>query len=130
MKLPLPTTVSTVPPYRRLTAVKAITATVLQNVRRLTATTAGTERLSSLFVRAMHAAPLSLTARPKSAAGLAIPDIHNQEARALKTTPVTTVRRLFQVVQATQAALTSQIVRPKSAPGLVTQDIKSQEILV
>ena len=127
MKLPLPTIVSTVPPYRRLTAVKAITATVLQNVRRLTATTAGTERLSSLFVRAMHAAPLSLTARPKSAAGLAIPDIHNQEARALKTTPVTTVRRLFQVVQATQAALTSQIVRPKSAPGLVTQDIKSQE---
>ena len=130
MKLPPPTTVSTVPPYRRLTAVKAITATVLQNVRRLTATTAGTERRQFPLVRAMQVVPITPIVRPKSAAGLAIPDIHNQEARALKTTPVTTVRRLFQVVQATQAALTSQIVRPKSAPGLVTQDIKSQEILV
>ena len=109
---------------------KAITATVLQNVRRLTATTAGTERRQYPLVRAMQVVLITPIVRPKSAPGLAIPDIHNQEARALKTTPVTTVRRLFQVVQATQAVLTSQIVRPKSAPGLVTQDIKSQEILV
>ena len=127
MKLPPPTTVSTVPPYRRLTAVKAITATVLQNVRRLTATTAGTERRQYPLVRVTPVVLITPIVRPKSAPGLAIPDIHNQEARALKTTPVTTVRRLFQVVQATQAALTSQIVRPKSAPGLVTQVIKSQE---
>ena len=86
--------------------------------------------LSFRVVRATQAVLTSPIVRPKSAPGLAIPDIHNQEARALKTIPVTTVRRLFQVVQATQAALTSQIVRPKSAPGLVTQDIKSQEILV
>ena len=127
MKLPLPTTVSTVLPYRRLTAAKAITATVLQNVRRLTATTAGTERRQYPLVRVTPVVLITPIVRPKSAAGLAIPDIHNQEARALKTIPVTTVRRLFQVVQATQAALTSQIVRPKSVPGLVTQDIKSQE---
>ena len=104
---------------------KAITATVLQNVRRLTATTAGTERRQYPLVRVTPVVLISPIVRPKSAPGLAIPDIHNQEARALKTTPVTTVRRLFQVVRATQAALTSQIVRPKSAPGLVTQDIKS-----
>ena len=86
--------------------------------------------LSFRAVRATQAVLTSPIVRQKSAAGLAIPDIHNQEARALKTTPVTTVRRLSPVVRATQAALTSQIVRPKSAPGLVTQDIKSQEILV
>ena len=129
MKLPLPTTVSTVLPYRRLTAVKAITATVLQNVRRLTATTAGTER--RFRCRPMPTVrPTTPTALPNVPPGAVTQVIHSQEARALKTTPVTTVRRLFQVVQATQAALTSQIVRPKSAPGLVTQDIKSQEILV
>ena len=129
MKLPLSTTVSTVPPYRRLTAVKAITATVLQNVRRLTATTAGTER--RFRCRPTLTVPPTIpTALPNVPPGAVTQVIHSQEARALKTTPVTTVRRLFQVVQATQAALTSQIVRPKSAPGLVTQDIKSQEILV
>ena len=130
MKLPLPTTVSTVPPYRRLTAVKSTGTIVRASARSLTATTAGTEQRQYPLVRVTPVVLITPIVRPKSAPGLAIPDIHNQEARALKTTPVTTVRRLFQVVQATQAALTSQIVRPKSAPGLVTQDIKSQEILV
>ena len=104
------------------------TGTIVRaSARSLTATTAGTERRQYPLVRAMQVVLITPIVRPKSAPGLAIPDIHNQEARALKTTPVTTVRRLFQVVQATQAALTSQIVRPKSAPGLVTQVIKSQE---
>ena len=106
MKLLLLTTVSTVPPYRRLTAVKAITATVLQNVRRLTATTAGIEQ--RFRCRPTHTArPTTPTAPPNVPPGAVTQVIHSQEARALKTTPVTTVRRLFQVVQATQAALTS-----------------------
>ena len=125
MKLPLLTTVSTVPPYRRLTAVKSTGTIVRASARSLTVTTAGTERRQYPLVRVTPVVLITPIVRPKSAPGLAIPDIHNQEARALKTTPVTTVRRLFQVVRATQAALTSQIVRPKSAPGLVTQDIKS-----
>ena len=130
VKLPPPTTVSTVPPYRRLTAVKAITATVRQNARPLTATTATTERRLFPLVRVTPVVLITPIVRPKSAAGLAIPDIHNQEARALKMTPVTTERQLFQAVRAMQAVLITPIVPPKSAPGLVTLDIKSQEILV
>ena len=86
--------------------------------------------LSFRAVRATQAVLTSPIVRQKSAAGLAIPDIHNQEARALKMTPVTTERQLFQAVRAMQAVLITPIVPPKSAPGLVTLDIKSQEILV
>ena len=64
MKLPPPTTVSTVPPYRRLTAAKAITATVRQNARPLTATTAGTERRLSGLVRVTPVVLITPTARP------------------------------------------------------------------
>ena len=106
---------------------KAITATVLQNVRRLTATTAGTERRQYPLVQVTPVVLITPIVRPKSAPGLAIPDIHNQEARALKTTPVTTVRRLSPVVRATQAVLTSPIVRQKSAAGLAIPDMKNQE---
>ena len=127
MKLPLPTTVSTVPPSASLITVKSTGTIVRASARSLPTLTAGTERRQYPLVRVTPVVLITPIVRPKSAAGLAIPDIHNQEARALKTTPVTTVRRLFQVVQETQAALTSQIVRPKSVPGLVTQDIKSQE---
>ena len=132
---------------------KAITATVLQNVRRLTATTAGTGTTTAVLTAASPIGatvlpsarpvmpttagtkrrfrcrptptvpPTTPTALPNVPPGAVTQVIHSQEARALKTIPVTTVRRLFQVVQATQAALTSQIVRPKSAPGLVTQVI-------
>ena len=126
MKLPPPTTVSTVPPYRRLTAVKAITATVRQNARPLTATTATTERRLFPLVRVTPVVLITPIVRPKSAAGLAIPDIHNQEARALKMTPVTTERQLFQAVRAMQAVLITPIVPPKSAPGLANQVIQSQ----
>ena len=126
MKLPLPTTVSTVPPYRRLTAVKAITATVLQNVRRLTATTAGTERRQYPLVRVTPVVLITPIVRPKSAPGLAIPDIHNQEARALKTTPVTTVRR-FRCRPTPTARPTTPTAPPNVPPGAVTQGIQSQE---
>ena len=126
MKLLLSTTVSTVPPYRRLTAVKAITATVLQNVRRLTATTAGTERRQYPLVRVTPVVLITPIVRPKSAAGLVTLGTLNPEAHALKMTPVTTVRRLFQVVRAMQAVLITPIVRPKSAAGLANQVIQSQ----
>ena len=119
-----------VPPYRRLTAAKAITATVRQNARPLTATTAGTERRLSDLVRVTPVVLTSLTALPKSAAGLVNQVIQSQVTAALKMTPVTTVPQPFQAVRAMQAVLITPIVPPKSAPGLVTLDIKSQEILV
>ena len=77
MKLPPPTTVSTVPPYRRLTAAKAITATVLQNVRRLTATTAETERRQYPLVRVTPVVLITPIVRPKSAPGLVTQVITN-----------------------------------------------------
>ena len=75
----MPTTAATARPYRRLTAAKAITATVLQNVRRLTVITAGTERRLSPVVRATQAALTSQIVRPKSAPGLVTQDIKSQE---------------------------------------------------
>ena len=125
VKLPLSTTVSTVPPYRRLTAAKAITATVRQNARPLTATTAGTERRLFPPVRRTRPVLTSPTALPKSVPGPANPGINKKEARALKMTPVTTERQLFQAVRAMQAVLITPIVPPKSAPGLVTLDTES-----
>ena len=126
MKLPLPTTVSTVLPSASLITVKSTGTIVRASARSLPTLTAGTERRFRCRPTPT-ARPTTPTAPPNVPPGAVTQVIHSQEARALKTTPVTTVRRLFQVVQATQAALTSQIVRPKSAPGLVTQDIKSQE---
>ena len=125
MKLPPPTTVSTVPPYRRLTAVKAITATVRQNVRRLTATTAGTKRRFRCRPT-LTARPTIPTAHPNVPLGAVTRGITNPEAHALKMTPVTTERQLFQAVRATQAVLITPIVRPKSAAGLANQVIQSQ----
>ena len=107
------------------------TGTIVRaSVRSLPETTAGTERRLSDLVRVTPVVLTSLTALPKSAAGLVNQVIQSQVTAALKMTPVTTERQLFQAVRATQAALTSPTVPPKSAPGLVTQDIKSQEILV
>ena len=79
----IPTTVSTVLPYRRLTAVKAITATVLQNVRRLTATTAGTKR--RFRCRPMLTArPTTPTAPPNVPPGAVTQVITNPEIHAYK----------------------------------------------
>lgn len=83
MKLPLSTTVSTVPPYRRLTAAKAITATVRQNARPLTATTAGTKRRFRCRTT-LTARPTIPTARPNVPPGAVTRGITNPEIHAYK----------------------------------------------
>ena len=110
MKLPLPTTVSTVPPYRRLTAVKAITATVLQNVRRLTATTAGTGTTTAVLTAA---SPIGATVLPS--------------ARPVMPTTVGTERR-FRCRPTLTARPTILTARPNVPPGAVTQGITNPEI--
>ena len=130
MKLPLSTTVSTVPPSASLITVKSTGTIVRASVRSLPETTAGTERRLSDLVRVTPVVLTSLTALPKSAAGLVNQVIQSQVTAALKMTPVTTVRRLFQAVRAMQAVLITPIVPPKSAPGLANQVIQSQVILV
>ena len=85
MKLLPPTTVSTVLPSASLITVKSTGTIVRASARSLPTLTAGTERRQFPLVRAMQVVPITPIVRPKSAAGLAIPDIHNQEARALKT---------------------------------------------
>lgn len=109
MKLPLPTTVSTVPPYRRLTAVKAITATVLQNVRRLTATTAGTGTTTAVLTAA---SPIGATVLPS--------------ARPVMPTTAGTKRR-FRCRPTPTARPTTPTAPPNVPPGAVTQVIQSQE---
>ena len=103
MKLPLPTTVSTVPPYRRLTAVKAITATVLQNVRRLTATTAGTGATTVVLTAA---SPIGATVL--------------SSARPVMPTTAGTKRR-FRCRPMLTARPTTPTAPPNVPPGAVTQ---------
>ena len=105
MKLPLPTTVSTVPPYRRLTAVKAITATVLQNVRRLTATTAGTGTTTAVLTAA---SPIGATVLPN--------------ARPVMPTTAG-IKRRFRCRPMPTARPTIPTVPPNVLPGAVTQVI-------
>lgn len=112
MKLPLPTTVSTVPPYRRLTAVKAITATVLQNVRRLTATTAGTGTTTAVLTAA---SPIGATVLPS--------------ARPVMPTTAGTKRR-FRCRPTPTARPTTPTAPPNVPPGAVTQGTTSREVLV
>ena len=107
MKLPLPTTVSTVPPYRHLTAVKAITATVLQNVRRLTATTAGTGTTTAVLTAA---SPIGATVL--------------QNARPVMPTTAGTKRR-FRCRPMLTARPTTPTAPPNVPPGAVTQGILS-----
>ena len=109
MKLPPPTTVSTVPPYRRLTAVKAITATVLQNVRRLTATTAGTGTTTAVLTAA---SPIGATVLPS--------------ARPAMPTTAGTKRR-FRCRPMLTARPTTPTAPPNVPLGAVTQVIQSQE---
>ena len=105
MKLPLPTTVSTVLPYRRLTAAKAITATVLQNVRRLTATTAGTGTTTAVLTAA---SPIGATVLPS--------------ARPVMPTTAGTKRR-FRCRPTPTARPTTPTAPPNVPPGAVTQGI-------
>ena len=63
MKLPLPTTVSTVPPYRRLTAVKSTGTIVRASARSLTATTAGTGTTTAVLTAA---SPIGVTVLPSA----------------------------------------------------------------
>ena len=105
MKLPLLTTVSTVPPYRRLTAVKAITATVLQNVRRLTATTAGTGTTTAVLTAA---SPIGATVLPS--------------ARPVMPTTAGIEQR-FRCRPTHTARPTTPTAPPNVPPGAVTQVI-------
>ena len=84
----IPTCAVNVPPYRRLTAAKAITATVLQNARRLMPTTAGIKRRLSDLVRRTRPVLTSPTALPKSVPGPANPGINKKEALASWRIPV------------------------------------------
>ena len=110
MKLPLPTTVSTVPPYRHLTAVKAITATVLQNVRRLTATTAGTGTTTAVLTAA---SPIGATVLPS--------------ARPVMPTTAGTKRR-FRCRPMLTARPTTPTALPNVLPGAVTPGTLNPEI--
>ena len=98
-----------VPPYRRLTAVKAITATVLQNVRRLTVTTAGTGATIAVLTAA---SPIGATVLPS--------------ARPVMPTTVGTERR-FRCRPTLTVPPTIPTALPNVPPGAVTQDIHSQE---
>ena len=109
MKLPPPTTVSTVPPYRRLTAAKAITATVRQNARPLTATTAGTGVTTAVLTAAN---PIGATVLPS--------------ARPAMPTTAGTERR-FRCRPTLTARPTIPTARPNVPPGAVTRGIKSPE---
>ena len=112
MKLPPPTTVSTVPPYRRLTAAKAITATVLQNARRLTAITAGTGATTAVLT---VASPIGATVL--------------QNARPVMPTTAG-IKRRFRCRPTPTARPTIPTVLPNVLPGAVTQGTTSQEVLV
>ena len=110
MKLPPPTTVSTVPPYRRLTAAKAITATVLQNVRRLTATTAGTGTTTAVLTAA---SPIGATVLPS--------------ARPVMPTTAG-IKRRFRCRPTPTARPTTPTAPPNVPPGAVTQGTLNPEI--
>ena len=110
MKLLPPTTVSTVLPYRRLTAAKAITATVLQNVRRLTATTAGTGTTTAVLTAA---SPIGATVL--------------QNARPVMPTTAGTKRR-FRCRPTPTARPTTPTAPPNVPPGAVTQGTLNPEI--
>ena len=110
MKLPPPTTVSTVPPYRRLTAAKAITATVLQNVRRLTATTAGTGTTTAVLTAA---SPIGATVLPS--------------ARPVMPTTAG-IKRRFRGRPTPTARPTTPTAPPNVPPGAVTQGTLNPEI--
>ena len=105
VKLPPPTTVSTVPPYRRLTAAKAITATVRQNARPLTATTAGTGATTAVLTAA---SPIGVTVLPS--------------ARPVMPTTAGTERR-FRCRPTLTARPTIPTARPNVPPGAVTRGI-------
>ena len=127
MKLPLPITVSTVPPYRRLTAASPIGATVLQNARRLTAITAGTERRFRCRPTPT-ARPTTPTAPPNVPPGAVTQGILSPEARAtslrLPAEAPEVRREVLQAVRqgstAAAAALKAAIV---TAPAVLTADI-------
>ena len=109
MKLPLPTTVSTVPPYRRLTAVKSTGTIVRASARSLTATTAGTGTTTAVLTAA---SPIGATVLPS--------------ARPVMPTTAGTKRR-FRCRPMLTARPTTPTAPPNVPPGAVTQGIQSQE---
>ena len=127
MKLPLSTTVSTVPPYRRLTAVKAITATVLQNVRRLTATTAGTKRRFRCRPT-LTARPTTPTAPPNVPPGAVTQGTTSREVlvtslRLPAEAPEVRREVLLAVRQGSTAAAAALKAAIVTAPAVLTADI-------
>ena len=125
----IPTCAVNVPPYQRLTAAKAITATVLQNARRLMPTTATTKRRFQ-YRPTPTARPTTPTALPNVPPGVVTQGIQSQVTAALKMTPVTTVPQPFQAVRAMQAVLITPIAPPKSVPGPARAGIRRRETAV
>ena len=113
MKLPLSTTVSTVPPYRRLTAVKAITATVLQNARPPMSTTVGTERRQTVLTTV---SPIGAIVLPS--------------AKPVMLTIAGTERRLSGLVRQTRPAPISPTAPPNVPTGAVTPVTQNREVPV
>ena len=101
----IPTCAVNGPPYRRLTAAKAITATVRQNARPLTATTAGTGATTAVL---MAASPIGATVL--------------QNARPVMPTTAGTKRR-FRCRPTHTARPTTPTAPPNVPPGAVTQVI-------
>ena len=85
VKLPPPTTVSTVPPSASLISVKSTGTIVRASVRSLPEIIAGTERRQYPLVRVTPVVLITPIVRPKSAAGLANQVIQSQVTAALKT---------------------------------------------
>ena len=109
MKLPPPTTVSTVLPSASLITVKSTGTIVLPNVKSLPATTAGTGATTAVLTAA---SPIGATVLPS--------------ARPVMPTTAGTKRR-FRCRPMLTARPTTPTAPPNVPPGAVTQVIQSQE---
>ena len=144
MKLPLSTTVSTVPPYRRLTAAKAITATVLQNARPPMPTTAGTGATTVVLTVASPIGAIALlSAKPVM---LTIAGTERRQTVLTAVSPIGAIVLLSAKpvmltiagtelpsslpVRQTQPAPISPTAPPKLVPGPATPVINKKEALV
>ena len=109
----IPTCAVNVPPYRRLTAAKAITATVLQNARPPMSTTVGTERRQTVLTAV---SPIGAIVLPS--------------AKPVMLTIAGTERRLSGLVRVTPVVLITPTAPPKSVPGPANPDIRNREVPV
>ena len=102
-----------VPPYRRLTAAKAITATVLQNARPPMPTTAGTGATTVVLT---VASPIGAIVLPS--------------AKPVMLTIAGTERRLSGLVRVTPVVLITPTAPPNVPTGAVTPVTQNREVPV